>query len=258
MATQPKTTPAAKTDPKAGNPFKDDDPKAAQQGDADDAPLTDPEVGSPNHPAEPPVTAGSVAAAKTGRPSTSEAYAGGHPAAAAVLHPSAVAATAKLTYDVPDSRWKMIVALVEEREGYERREKGARGDAQDIMRSRIADVDESLANFGTSYAEARQQIDERANRVAQGLPADPNAPSEHQKMIDALYEERAGYVRRSRGKGPDAAGMASRIAAVDNSLRNLGTSYEQVARARGDEIDDQPEDQADQGTRRGAQVTAGK
>jgi hypothetical protein len=174
------------------------------------------------------------------------------PLAAANLHPTAVAATAKISYDLPDSTWKMIVALVEEREGYARRANGKGPDAE-TMADRVAAVDESLKAFGTSYEQARRQIDERAERVSQGLPADPNAPSEHQKMIDALMEERRGYVERSKGTGPDAEGMADRVAAVDASLRNLGTTPEQAAAARGEQLENV--ERAPAGAQRSAQQT---
>lgn len=131
---------------------------------------------------------------------------------AAAEFPSAVAPMV-VAYQVPsDPRGKMIEALLDEREGYVRVDK----------KDRVAAVDESLSALGTSYDEANQARQDRRGRVERGEP-DPNQPDPNQKMIIALAEEREGYV----SKGQD-----DRVAAVDESLRRLGTTPERAADLR--------------------------
>jgi hypothetical protein len=128
--------------------------------------------------------------------------------------PSAVAPLVMAHQTPSDPRGKMIEALLDEREGYVRMGKK--------REDRVAAVDESLRQLGTSFDEANRNRQDRRDRIERGEP-DPNQPDPNQKMIIALAEEREGYVDKQQ---PD------RVAAVDESLRRLGSTPERAAELR--------------------------
>lgn len=258
MAASKPTTPAP-DQPEAGTPTgsrsstdtgankpagKSGGSSAAGKKSGDNPFETTPSVYNPNTAAEqvlPPVSAeapgtalsGAQLRAKERREERQEQarkeYEEGPPRAAADLFPSAVAPVGKVSYDLADSRLKMIDALVDEYEGIRQRVNAERGDRREQFQDRLSSVEASLSNFGTSYEEAAQARKDRAERVARGENPDPNAPSPHQGMIDALLDERQGYVDK---------GLDDRVAAVDESLARLGTTYEEAARNRGDKQQD--------------------
>jgi hypothetical protein len=137
------------------------------------------------------------------------------------LWPTVVPAQVRAYQDAPDSRRKMIDALVDERAGYEQRTRGD-DDVARRMRDRMKSVDESLSALGTSYDAVIQERQERRDRTERG-ERQPEDVDPNRKMIDALVEEREGYVQANQ---PD------RVAAVDESLRRLGVTPEQAARER--------------------------
>jgi hypothetical protein len=206
------TAPPADDPAKVANPEADDQskPVAARNPFAKDETSTAHTATTPpapNSPNDPPVNPND--------PESTIGTEGDGPfRTSADLYPSAVAPLAMVHQDYPDGRAKMIEALLDEREGYAR--------LGDKKKDRLAAVDESLAALGTTYEEARQARQDRRERVERGEP-DPNLPDPNLKMIVALAEEREGYVNNDQ---PD------RVAAVDESLRRLGSSPERAAELR--------------------------
>lgn len=107
---------------------------------------------------------------------------------------------------------KMIDALLDEREGYERA-----GNTE-----RVKAVDKALASYGTTPAKAKRDREQRARDNAGGV-AQRAANDANQKMIDALLDEREGYVRVDK---------SDRVAQVDEQLQALGTTHAQAAKER--------------------------
>jgi hypothetical protein len=109
--------------------------------------------------------------------------------------------------------WKMIAALIEERDGYTAAGNTQRADA----------VDKSFAAYGTTYAKAKKALAERDKAAAAAFDLPPGQADHNQKMIDALMDEREGYQR---------IGKKERVAAVDESLKALGTTPAKAAKER--------------------------
>jgi hypothetical protein len=147
--------------------------------------------------------------------------------------PSAVAAMPTITPIVPNPRQKMIDALMEEREGYTRLKDTH---VWERFEHRVTAVDESLKAFGTSYDEQVRYRKERADRQSRG-EREPGTADPNRKMIEALLDEREGYVQRrdEAERNDDEAGVTDaqqRVEAVDESLQRLGTDHETAAAER--------------------------
>jgi hypothetical protein len=114
---------------------------------------------------------------------------------------------------------KMIDALLDERAGY----------AASGRTERVKAVDKQLAAYGTTAAKATRERATRTEREANAEPGSDEKDRQRNKMIDALLDEREGYVRMDN---------KDRIAQVDESLKALGTTPAKAAKERAERVRD--------------------